>query len=202
MAAILKRTTKAGARYDVRVRIGGRQVSQTFTRLREADAYAKEIEASRLRGTAVDPAGGRIDRSGARRALADVEHGEARQHYRPRSFSTRSTHRPRHRRPPPELRPPTGSAEPGQQMGRPVGTPNGKPNVWNPARRLCFRGSRSDLISRSPCRNIKLPKHEARSRPVVSPELVGRIVDAIDERYRPMVWVAGMLGLRWGKRSV
>ncbi len=56
MAQIHRRTTNAGeARYDVRTRIGGRVVTRTFKRKRDAESYATSIEADRLRGVAIDP---------------------------------------------------------------------------------------------------------------------------------------------------
>lgn len=50
--------------YDVRTRIGGRVVTRTFRRRRDADAYATTTEADRLTGTALDP----------RRARTTVKH--------------------------------------------------------------------------------------------------------------------------------
>src|ERR1039458_5115644 len=41
--------------YDVRTRIGGRVVTRTFKRRKDADAYASTIEADKLRGVVVDP---------------------------------------------------------------------------------------------------------------------------------------------------
>ena len=56
MAQIFKRSTRSGeARYDVRTRIGGRVVTKTFKRKRDAEAYATSVEADRLRGVAIDP---------------------------------------------------------------------------------------------------------------------------------------------------
>ena len=56
MAQVTKRTTRAGdVRYDVRTRIGGRVVTKTFKRRKDADAYATTVEADRLRGVAIDP---------------------------------------------------------------------------------------------------------------------------------------------------
>lgn len=46
--------------YDVRTRIGNRVVTRTFSRRRDADAYAATVETDRLRGVAVDPRAGRI----------------------------------------------------------------------------------------------------------------------------------------------
>ncbi len=56
MAHIVKRKTAVGEnRYDVRTRIGGRVVTRTFKRRKDADAYATTTEADRLRGVAIDP---------------------------------------------------------------------------------------------------------------------------------------------------
>jgi integrase len=56
MAHVRKRSTKAGDnRYDVRARIGGRVVTRTFKRRKDAGSYATTIEADRLRGIAIDP---------------------------------------------------------------------------------------------------------------------------------------------------
>lgn len=46
--------------YDVRTRVGGRVVTRTFGRRKDADAYASTIEADKLRGTVVDPERARI----------------------------------------------------------------------------------------------------------------------------------------------
>ncbi len=46
--------------YDVRVRINGREVSRTFTRKVEADAWAATTEADKVRGAVVDPKDSRV----------------------------------------------------------------------------------------------------------------------------------------------
>ena len=46
--------------YDVRVRVGDREVSKTFVRRRDAHAYATTIEVDKLRGVAIDPRAGRL----------------------------------------------------------------------------------------------------------------------------------------------
>jgi excisionase family DNA binding protein len=61
MAQIFRRTTRTGdARYDVRTRIGGRVVTRTFKRKRDAEAYATSVEADRLRGVVIDPRRARV----------------------------------------------------------------------------------------------------------------------------------------------
>jgi integrase len=61
MAQIVKRTTVDGKdRYDVRTRIGGRVVTKTFNRKKDAVGYASTVEADKLRGTAIDPRRGQV----------------------------------------------------------------------------------------------------------------------------------------------
>jgi hypothetical protein len=62
MAQIVKRTLGDGktVHYYVRTRIGGRVVTRTFKRQKDADNYANTTEADKLRGVAVDPRSGRL----------------------------------------------------------------------------------------------------------------------------------------------
>jgi integrase len=56
-----------------------------------------------------------------------------------------------------------------------------------------------DVIGRSPCRSIKLPAAEQDERRVISPAEVHRLADAIDDRWRCMIYLAGVMGLRFGE---
>ena len=61
MASITKRIAATGdARYDVRTRIGGRVVTRTLKRRKDAEAWAAVTEADKLRGVVVDPAAGAV----------------------------------------------------------------------------------------------------------------------------------------------
>ncbi len=61
MAQVIKRLTVTGeSRYDVRTRIGDRVVTRTFKRLKDAKAYASNMEADRLKGVAIDPRKGQV----------------------------------------------------------------------------------------------------------------------------------------------
>jgi len=57
MAQIVNCTLGDGktVHYDVRTRIGGRVVTRTFKRRKDADAYASTTEADKLRGVVLDP---------------------------------------------------------------------------------------------------------------------------------------------------
>jgi len=57
----------------------------------------------------------------------------------------------------------------------------------------------TDALLRSPCRGVKLPAIEPPDRRSLTPDDVLRIADATPERYRSMVWIGAVLGLRWGE---
>jgi integrase len=58
----------------------------------------------------------------------------------------------------------------------------------------------ADLLVRSPCRGIKLPV-AARHRPIrfLSANELARLAAALPVEYRPMAYLAGVLGLRWSE---
>ncbi len=57
----------------------------------------------------------------------------------------------------------------------------------------------ADVIGRSPCRKIALPRVRPPSRVAVSPVELERLASEVPARYRALVLVAGVLGLRWGE---
>ena len=57
----------------------------------------------------------------------------------------------------------------------------------------------ADLLVRSPCRGIRMPPHERKEVRFLSPHEFERLADAMPLEYRPMVYVAGVLGLRWSE---
>ena len=57
----------------------------------------------------------------------------------------------------------------------------------------------ADLIARSPVRGLRLAKADGRSRPTLTLEELSRLADAIGPRYRALVLLAGVLGLRWSE---
>jgi integrase len=56
-----------------------------------------------------------------------------------------------------------------------------------------------DMIGRSPCRGIKLPLMEHEDRLLPDAEGLTRLADAIGPDLAPMIYIAGVLGLRWGE---
>lgn len=57
----------------------------------------------------------------------------------------------------------------------------------------------ADLIARSPVRGIRRTNGEAKRRPTLTPDELLDLADAIGPRYRVLVLVAGVLGLRWSE---
>lgn len=57
----------------------------------------------------------------------------------------------------------------------------------------------ADLLVRSPRRGIRMPPHKRKDVRFLSPHEFERLADAMPLEYRPMVYVAGVLGLRWSE---
>lgn len=57
----------------------------------------------------------------------------------------------------------------------------------------------ADLLARSPARRVKLPAVRPPARVVFGPADLARLVDEVPARYRALVLVAAVLGLRWGE---
>lgn len=57
----------------------------------------------------------------------------------------------------------------------------------------------ADLISRSPCRGIRLPSTDRQPPRVLTADELHRLAAAMPVEWRPMVYVAGILGLRWSE---
>ncbi len=53
------------------------------------------------------------------------------------------------------------------------------------------------LIPRSPCRSIELPQVIASEKRYLTEDEVERLVDAVEPRYKALVYTAAYLGLRW-----
>ena len=56
-----------------------------------------------------------------------------------------------------------------------------------------------DLIARSPCRGIKLPAVEPVERPVLAPDQLMGLAEALGPEYEAMAYLGAVLGLRWGE---
>lgn len=199
MAQIIKRKTSDGeSRYDVRTRIGGRVVTRTFRRRKDANNYATTTESDKLRGIVVDP-------RGARTPFADVAKAwlAANTTKRPSSLARDQAIITHH------LNPAFGK--------RPIGSIN-KADVqalvhaWTADKaastvgrqysclRAIFAYAESDeRIVRSPCRDIRLPRVALVDRPSLSAGQLTALADALGPDLAPMMWCGAVLGLRWAE---
>lgn len=57
----------------------------------------------------------------------------------------------------------------------------------------------ADLIGRSPCRGVEMPDPSAAPPRFLSVVELAALADAMPVEYRPMVYVAGVVGLRWSE---
>ena len=58
-----------------------------------------------------------------------------------------------------------------------------------------------DWLARTPCRGVKLPPITSTRRHSLTADDVASIAEATEERYRPMVWLGAVLGLRWSEAA-
>jgi integrase len=80
-----------------------------------------------------------------------------------------------------------------------VNAPRTVDRQYDVVRAMFAYAVRSDWISRTPCRGIKLPAITATRRRALEPNDIIRLAEAIDPRYQAMVWVGAVLGLRWAE---
>ena len=57
----------------------------------------------------------------------------------------------------------------------------------------------ADWLVRTPCRNVKLPSSEPRQRRQLTASEVAQLADGVGPEYAAMIYVAAVLGLRWGE---
>jgi integrase len=57
-----------------------------------------------------------------------------------------------------------------------------------------------DLIETSPVRRkLHRPQHEPKEKPILSPEQVKQVIEAIPDEYKPLFVVAALTGMRVGE---
>lgn len=199
MAQIVKRTTRDGdARYDVRIRIGERVVTKTFRRRRDADSFAATAEADRLRGTLADPRSGRQSVEAVARSWLKSNPAKRQTTWTADEHALRQW-----------ILPAIGQREVGRISPTDVQAlvndwtsriaPRTVRRHYGVLRAVFAYAVANDLIARSPCRGIKLPRvAEARSR-LLSAANVAAIADAMAPADRLVVWLGALLGLRWSE---
>jgi len=197
-SAFKRELSDSRTRYDVRTRIGGRVVTRTFASKKEADAYAATTEADRLRGVMFDPGRGRITvRELGAEWLASNPAKRA---------DTRATDEYHLRT---HIFPALGDRRIDSVVHTDVQSlvnhlsarlaPRTVRRAHGVLRSLCAYAEMTDRIGRSPCRNVKLPRVQPLERSMPLPEDLARLVAAMDESNRPMVYLGAVLGLRFSE---
>jgi len=196
--AFKRELSDSRTRYDVRTQIGGRVVTRTFASKKEADAYAATTEADRLRGVMFDPGRGRVTvRELGAEWLASNPAKRA---------DTRATDEYHLRT---HIFPALGDRRIDSVVQTDVQSlvnhlsarlaPRTVRRAHGVLRSLCAYAEMTDRIGRSPCRNVKLPRVQPLERSMPLPEDLARLVAAMDESNRPMVYLGAVLGLRFSE---
>jgi site-specific recombinase XerD len=66
--------------------------------------------------------------------------------------------------------------------------------------RILSTAETDGVIPRTPCRGIRLPRQTSHTEQCfLTPEEVRRLADAIEDRYRVLIYTAAYTGMRWGE---
>ncbi|MEM9893363.1 MAG: site-specific integrase [Actinomycetota bacterium] len=198
--SIHRRETKNGTRWDVRLRDpSGKGYAKTFRTKREAQAFERNELAARDQGTWVDPRDSK-QTVGEWVATWYPVHEEG---LAPKTAAQYQSTLNRwilpaigHRR--------LSSITPLELQGlvnswAAEAKPSTVQHRFAILRTILMAAVKEDILVRSPCRSVKLPRKESRRRKPITPEELHRLTESIVERYRPMVWLGAILGMRWGE---
>jgi integrase len=186
--------------YRVRFRTpDGRSRSKTFKRRVDADAFAATVETSKLQGTYTDP------------ALGKTPFGKWAKHVQASRINLAPSTRARDDAYFRNLILPFFAGEPLAKVNplhvqgwvSDLLAKNYAPGTIRKAYQLLSAvfdaAVTSDLIARSPCRGVKLPKDIREEMRFLAPEEIEELAEAIDPRYRALVLTGGYTGLRSGE---
>jgi integrase len=200
MGDIDVRQTARGPRYDVRYRDPtGRQRSKSFRTKKEAERFAANAATSIWSGQWVDPLAGRttlaeyvstwMESRQLRPRTRELYQSQLRLHVLPHLGGY-----PIARITPPEIRTWHARLVREHRYGSIVPAKS-----YRLLRAILATAVEDELISRNPCQLKGAGAESATERPIATPEQVWELSDAIDERYRPLVLLAGFVGLRLGE---
>jgi integrase len=194
----VRRAPRSG-RWEARYRDPlGRQRTKTFATKSDARAFLAATETDVTRGQWIDPAGGR------------VTYLEWSEHYFASALHKRPTTAARDRivndthfipvigkRSLGSLTPLDARAVVDQMVKRGLAPATIRTN-YGVLRTILNAAVDAGLIASSPCRGVKLPA-TTRNQRFLSAEELTRLADATPAQYRPMIYLAGVLGLRWSE---
>lgn len=199
--SIEKRTTPSGkVRYDVRLRHpNGRQYKRTFRTKREAEAFSASETTARARGTWIDPQAGRM-RFGD---WAGEWFQSAKHRWRPRTADKHEMALRAHWLP--RFGPVEVAALTPRQVQAAINEladqhSASSVRTYYGTLRACLRDAVDmDVIGRSPCRGINLPKAKRQEKRVIDPDELHRLADEVGPEWRSLIYIGGVMGLRFGE---
>src|SRR5829696_8176385 len=200
MASIEKRVRNGTVSYRARYRDPtGRQRVKTFRRKVDAEKYLALIEAAKLRGTWTDPAHGKITLAEWLEtwwgSAADLRPSTV---ARDRAYLN-SLVLPRFGTTPlAAITQPDVQAWVAQLTARGF-APATVVKAYQLLGRTLTAAVNADMIPRSPCRAVRLPRIEREEMRFLNPAEVARLADAIGPRYRALVLLGAYGGLRMGE---
>lgn len=196
-ATFARHLKDAKTAYDVRTRIGGRSVTRTFDRRKDADAYAAIVEADKLRGVAVDPRAGTIGfEPYARRWLSQ------RPDLRPQTHDDYSRLLRVHLIPAfgaMSLSSITPSKVRSWYADLAVDHPARAAKAYRLLRTVLNTAVADELIAKSPCRIKGGGMDRSAERSIPSLAELDALVEAMPNHLRLLVLLAGWCGLRRGE---
>jgi integrase len=194
-----RQTKNRGTVYEVRLRKAtGQEYSRTFRTKKEAERFEATQRADRARGSWIDPRRGsvRIEEI-AEEWMAS--HPGKKESSLARDRSILDVH----------ILPYLGDCHVDQLMPADVQRlvnewsvrlePRTVRRQYAVLRAILGFAVDSDRISRSPCRKVKLPEGRPVNHRIITPEELRTLAAAMDSLCSPMVYLAAVLGLRWGE---
>ncbi|HET9689585.1 MAG TPA: site-specific integrase [Acidimicrobiales bacterium] len=200
--SITVKTTKAGERrYEVRLRDpSGREYAKTFRTRREAERYEDTQRADRARGSWLDPRTGDVTFGDWATEWLASDPGKS-----PSSVARDEDSLKVH------VLATLGARRLASITPRKVQAlvtrwaATAKPRTVrrqdDTVRAIFTAAFEADLIGRSPCRRIRLPQVDIETRPVLDAAGLAGLAAAVGPDYSALVYVAGVLGLRWGETA-
>jgi integrase len=173
----------------------GRERSRTFTRKGDAERFLTSVENAKLRGEWIDPVRGRITyRDWSKRYFAQALHK------RPTTIARDRSVNEKHFLPaigdrrlssltPPDIRRLV------QQLSNTL-SPGSVRTDYAVLRAILNAAVEAEILAVSPCRGVRLPTQRRYLPRLLSADELQRLAEATPTEYRPMIFLAGVLGLR------
>jgi hypothetical protein len=202
MASIERRESDEGPRFDVRFRVDGEQRKRTFKRRLDAENYKRRVESDELAGLVIDPRGSEVRFA----AYARNWLGARLSRGRPLSPTTVQGYRDLLRR---LIEPAFGTAPlrkitPERVRAWHSGVvasknPDQAAKAYRLLRAILNTALADELIGRNPCRIKGAGASHTAERPMPETATVLELADAMPERLRALVLLAGFVTLHTGE---